>query len=62
MIARLQALTRYLRTVVDLEDIGLAIALPAVVVGLWWIYHPAALILPGLTFIGWVTWKQWHKP
>lgn len=62
MKAKLKALTSYLRDVVELEDIGLAVALPAVVVGLWWVYHPAALIITGGAFIGWVAWKQWHKP
>jgi len=60
MKAKLLALTRYLRGMVNLEDIGLLVCAGAVVTGLWWIYPPAALILPGASFIIWAAWRRWR--
>jgi len=58
MMTSLKALTRWLASMVDFEDILLGIALLAVVVGLWWIYKPAALIVPGAAIIGWSLWRH----
>ena len=44
---------------IELEDVLLAIAAMAVIVGLWWVYQPLALILPGVGFIAWAAWRRW---
>ena len=44
---------------IELDDVVLAIAVIALVVGLGMIYLPLALILPGAAFIGWTAWRQW---
>lgn len=43
---------------IELEDILLAISVAAVAVGLGMVYLPLALIVPGVLFIGWATWKR----
>lgn len=62
MKVRIRALTQRCKAMVDLEDIARLVALPAVVVGLWWIYHPAALIVPGVAFLGWSAWRHRRDP
>ncbi len=40
------------------DDIGIAIAIVAVIVGLGLIYLPLAFILPGVALVGWEAWRR----
>ena len=48
----------FLRKGLPLEDIVIAIAIVAVVVGLGLIYLPLAFLLPGGALIGWEVWRR----
>lgn len=56
--ARFRAFLFFIKKVVEFEDILLALAVGAFIVGLGMIYLPLALIVPGAGFVGWAAWRR----
>ena len=43
---------------IEWDDIGIAAAIVAVIVGLGLIYIPLAFILPGIALVVWEAWRR----
>ena len=46
----------------DLEDVLVAASVVAVVVGLFMIYRPLALIVPGMAILFWIAYRRRGPP
>ncbi len=57
----LKAILSVIRQQVGVADIAIAVAVSALVVGLWMVYSPLGFILPGSLYLVWEAFRRWPR-